>query len=88
MSIQKQVEEELFRHLKLQVDRVKGETSKLNVELDDDEIFAIFAAEFLTGASQVLRWLIVNDGSSNLTPQIIERACVEVGREFGLAPQN
>ena len=79
MTIQEQVENELRRHLERQAKRVQ----EAGADVENRELLQTFRAEFLTGASQVLRWLITNDGNEKMTPQVIERACVVVGKELG-----
>lgn len=83
MSIQEKVENELRRHIERQKERVKSAAEASQCDVEDEELMEIFHAEFLTGASQVVRWLITNEGSDKLTPQIIERAIVVVGKERG-----
>lgn len=84
MSAQQQAEAEIRRHLKLQIPRVKQSADLVGADVSDEEVISIFHAEFLTGASQVLRWLIQNDGNKKLTPQILERAVMTVAKEHGL----
>lgn len=77
MTAQETIEDGIRQQLAKQAARLDA----AGFNKDDPALQQQVAAEFLTGASQVVRWMIVNEGHSDLSPQVIERALEAIGKE-------
>lgn len=79
MSIEDQIKVGFLDKLAKQPERMKA----AGLDPECKAVRDMLAAEYLTGAGQVAIILAANDGHEGVTPQVIERALVNLGRELG-----
>lgn len=83
MTLEQQIMTGFLEKLGKQPERMKA----AGLDPEDKAVTDMLAAEYLTGASQVARLLSVNDGLAGLTPQAIENALTNLGRQLGFQVQ-